>query len=68
MTVHSFHRLFDRIGTVAGRLPGARRRNLARTRAEIARYPTIVHIDLGWPPLIDDGPHAKHIMKFDGMN
>lgn len=68
MTVHSIHRLLDRLGTVANRLPGAHGRMLRRTRAELARYPSIVQADLGWPPVIDDRLLAKYIIKPDGMN
>ena len=68
MTVHSIHRLFDRLGTVANRFPGAHRRILRRTHAELARYPSIVHADLGWPPVIDDRLPTGHIMKPDDMN
>ena len=68
MTVHSFHRILDRLGTMANRLSGTRHRTLAKVRAEIARYPANVQADLGWPPVIDDRLPAIHIMKIDGMN
>ncbi len=68
MTVHSFHRILHRIGAVASRFPGARGRNLRQVRAEIARYPTNVQADLGWPPVIDDRLPVIHIIKSDGMN
>ncbi|MDG3575807.1 hypothetical protein P7F60_05375 [Rhizobium sp. YJ-22] len=68
MTVQSFHRILDRLDTMADRLSGTRRRTLRKVRAEIARYPANVQADLGWPPVIDDSLPAEYIMKIDRMN